>query len=669
MKIFNITQKISKNFTLKVFLSFFITLGLMSFAFYMVFITFERHSFEKETVNNGIILTRMLSHSARLPIFAEDLARLDVLITAAFEMEGVTKVCVLNEDKKILAWKNRGASALKTPKTSKAAKNPPVPDHPELLEMVQTKKAPWYNLEEDHIDFWAPVSAQMNFSGEDMFFENDQTGSPAAEKLIGMIEITMNKEKLHRQISEITQTSLLIVGLFLAGGGLISFLLVHSATRPLNELINKISTREGIPQSIKSQDQLGILSGGFDNLLGQLSKTFDVINQLRAGLENKLRELKQEVELRRRVEVALTESEHKARALLNAPIYMAALINPDGIIIDANDTMATTLKVSTKFLTGRNLWEIMPDKELGRTRQEAAEEIICLGEVRHFENQHADNRWYDTFLCPICGAQDQVEMIAVLIRDITAEKVAEKKRQDVEIKALTQSKMASLGQIATGVAHEINQPLSFIKIVYEVAIRDIETNRLDKKELHADFKEALRQVDRIAQLTTHLRTYGRFDTTEFELLNISLALKNTLTLMKERLKKTNIGFVEKVEDNLPLISGNSNKLEQVFINLFQNAIDAMEEQRHGEITVSLSSSPENVIIRFSDTGPGIAPDLTEKIFEPFFTTKPAEKGTGLGLAIIHGIIKEHNGTIACETESGKGTSFVIVLPAERDDTV
>jgi C4-dicarboxylate-specific signal transduction histidine kinase len=252
-------------------------------------------------------------------------------------------------------------------------------------------------------------------------------------------------------------------------------------------------------------------------------------------------------------------------------------------------------------------------------------------------------------------------------RDISRRIQQEEKRKEVEIKSLAQDKLASLGEIATGVAHEINQPLSYIKIILESTLNDLANKQLDTKELDEDFHESLRQIGKITKIISHLRTFGRSDMTSFNPVSLPWVIEDTMILMKERLRIKNISINKQITDNLPLVYGNHVKLEQVFINLLQNSMDALEEQGKGEIDLVMDQADDNVIVRFSDNGKGIPSEVLERIFEPFYTTKDVDKGTGIGLSIIYGIIQELHGTVTCESTEGQGTTFEIRLPVYVKD--
>lgn len=254
-----------------------------------------------------------------------------------------------------------------------------------------------------------------------------------------------------------------------------------------------------------------------------------------------------------------------------------------------------------------------------------------------------------------------------LAADLALQQRLEHERREAEVKMLSQAKLASLGEIATGIAHEINQPLTFIQIIMQSTDRDIERGSLDLAELSADLKESTRQIHRITRIINHLRTFGRTDSGEFAELLLPGILDNALILYQQTLQGKNIALSATVAPGLPSIYGNAIQLEQVFINLLQNAIDALEDAKQPTITVNFSHEAGAVVTTFSDNGCGIGKENATKIFEPFFTTKPIGKGTGLGLSIVYGIIADHNGTIECQSSPGHGCRLVITLPAHATD--
>ena len=268
---------------------------------------------------------------------------------------------------------------------------------------------------------------------------------------------------------------------------------------------------------------------------------------------------------------------------------------------------------------------------------------------------------------PVKGAAGNAIGVIVVAQDISPRIVAEEERMAMELRALAQSKLATLGEVATGVAHEINQPLTYINTMIQAFQEDLALNDLDQERMAHRLSESRRQVDRITNIVEHLRIFGRSDNSEMEPLNLEEILDNTMLLLKERLMARNIDLSLRVDPGLPRVIGNASQLEQVFINLLQNSLDALAERR-GDAQISVTLSPANggaaADVVFYDNGVGISPDILPKIYDPFFTTKGVGQGTGLGLAIAYGIVRDHHGSITCESEPGQGTTVTITLPGE-----
>ncbi|NVM21636.1 MAG: PAS domain S-box protein [Desulfobacterales bacterium] len=234
------------------------------------------------------------------------------------------------------------------------------------------------------------------------------------------------------------------------------------------------------------------------------------------------------------------------------------------------------------------------------------------------------------------------------------------------------SKLTTLGEMATGVAHELNQPLTTIQIASDFMLDTAKQGKWVPIDLLIVICEQMtEQVSRAVGIINHLRQFGRKDEVQKEKVDINKPLEGVFTLLGRQLKLRGIKVVLDLKDNLPHIIGDSNRLEQVFIDLVVNARDAMEEKKEklaGEgvkNTLTVRSFEENgqVVVTISDTGTGIPDEMRDKIFEPFFTTKEAGKGTGLGLSISYGIVKEYEGIIEVESEAGKGSTFKIAFPA------
>jgi two-component system NtrC family sensor kinase len=218
-------------------------------------------------------------------------------------------------------------------------------------------------------------------------------------------------------------------------------------------------------------------------------------------------------------------------------------------------------------------------------------------------------------------------------------------------------KLASLGQLAAGAAHEINNPLTAILGYSDLLIDDASAGER-ARSLGEKIRE---QARRTKTLVTHLLSFARRVPAERTLFDVNAVVSSAVQLRGLDLRGKNIHIDLHTESVLPGVRGDRNQLLQVFFHIISNAVDAMEEVSGGTLTVRTLRDRANVVIEFSDTGPGIKePHL---VFDPFYTTKPVGKGTGLGLSICYGLVQEHGGQIACYNGHEGGATFRIQLPA------
>src|SRR6266566_331696 len=230
-------------------------------------------------------------------------------------------------------------------------------------------------------------------------------------------------------------------------------------------------------------------------------------------------------------------------------------------------------------------------------------------------------------------------------------------------------KLATLGELTTGVAHELNNPLNNIGLFIGNAIDLIELGMTDPnpERILQELHNAMHQVYKATEIISHLRTFGRANTVSREPVGISHVVRRALTLVQEQLRLRQIEVKLLLPDEEVFVMGNAIQLEQVFINLLTNARDAMVHSTRKIIAIECTKQGNIVDIHFSDTGAGIPVGLEQRIFDPFFTTKEVGAGTGLGLSITYGIIKEHQGAIVVENCSDEGALFLIQLPLEHDE--
>jgi len=241
-------------------------------------------------------------------------------------------------------------------------------------------------------------------------------------------------------------------------------------------------------------------------------------------------------------------------------------------------------------------------------------------------------------------------------------------REDLERRLVQADKLSSIGLLAAGVAHEVNTPLAVISTYAQMLAKQVlgdeqKTKLLDK---------IAKQTFRASEIVNSLLNFSRTSTSEFEPLDMNKVVRETVSLVEHQLEKHQIEITTDLEEDLPMVRGNSGRLQQVFLNLLLNARDAMSDLPPGAPRVlRLLSRADSMGVRVEirDSGPGIPRDHLSRIFDPFFTTKGARKGTGLGLSVSYGIVEEHGGIIEADSSPGEGATFRLEFPTVHRKTV
>ena len=249
------------------------------------------------------------------------------------------------------------------------------------------------------------------------------------------------------------------------------------------------------------------------------------------------------------------------------------------------------------------------------------------------------------------------------LQDTTVEvKRREQELRDKQEQLVQAGKLATLGELTTGVAHELNNPLNNIGLFVGNAVDLVELGVTDKERVVREMSRALQQVRKATQIISHLRTFGRAAPFSRDRVSLTEVVTQALSLMQEQLRLRDILVTLELGAQDAMVLGNPVQLEQVFINLLTNARDALADASRKWIRIAVSLADEWVEVALADTGPGIPPGMERRIFDPFFTTKEVGQGTGLGLSITYGIIKELGGTIRVVSPPGEGATFVVRLP-------
>jgi len=338
-------------------------------------------------------------------------------------------------------------------------------------------------------------------------------------------------------------------------------------------------------------------------------------------------------------------------------------------------------------------WLVAPILRLTDWTKEVASGNFSVKEIKAPKNEIGDMALsFKTMITSLLSARADLDKTTVsrdeLIREVEARAKTQEKlraiarelyeKNDQLSQATAQlvhtEKFTALGELTSGIAHELNQPLNIVKIICQTFLKDIQKNRFDVEELKGDLPEIVKQMDRMATIIEHMRAFVKQeDGSISESVNVTSIIRNMFDFVAQQLRSHNIDLIEDLAEDLPSIRGNSNSLERVFFNIMTNARHAVKVSEKSEKAISvrtyLSEDKKEVIVEIKDTGDGIPEEETSKIFQPFFTKKQAlapdgkpMQGSGLGLSTAYGIIKNHKGRIEVDGNLGQGAIFKIFLP-------
>ncbi len=415
--------------------------------------------------------------------------------------------------------------------------------------------------------------------------------------------------------------------------------------------------------------------GNYKHWIVRTSPIKDADGKIVAAMEMCL-----DITLSKQLKEQLKKSEKKYYTFFNNMSNPAFVLDADSFeILDCNESVATVYGFSKTEMIGQSYLALFADDEKERYASQLKQaDTICQVKHRNKDNMRL---YVDIWIAPFEYPGRSVFLVTT--SDIT-------KRLEAEQQLNQAGKMATLGEMATGVAHELNQPLTVIKTAGSFFLRKIRKKETVADDVFLKMSQKIdTNVDRADKIINHMRQFARKSDITVEPVQVNAVLENASEMFSQQLKVRGIDVIADLEDDLPLVLADPGRLEQVFVNLLINARHAIEErdkqdehrtsniehrtsnsgsELSGRKTIRLVSfaDKEEVIIQVCDTGIGIPEPIRNKIFEPFFTTKEVGKGTGLGLSISYGIIKEFRGDIRVEPNNDKGACFVIYLPTYTD---
>jgi histidine kinase len=329
-------------------------------------------------------------------------------------------------------------------------------------------------------------------------------------------------------------------------------------------------------------------------------------------------------------------------------------------ILDCNEGVQTVYGYDREEILHRSFLDLFPGKD--KTQHALAIKTVSVINQVKQQNKAGKPLFVNIRISPSDYSGEPVLLVAT--SDIT-------KRLETEQQLIQASKMATLGEMATGLAHELNQPLSVIKTASSFSVKKIEKNEpIEDETLSNILMKIDSNVDRATNIINHMRQFARKSDMEMQRIHVNEVMKRALEIFSQQLKLRGIEVLWDIKKDLPKIKADPSRLEQVFINLLINARDAIEEKWNSRlskpgrkyITLKTACDDQNVICEVCDTGNGVPEAIVDKIFEPFFTTKEVGKGTGLGLSISYGIVKDCGGSIEVTQNEPEGACFILKFP-------
>jgi PAS domain S-box-containing protein len=421
---------------------------------------------------------------------------------------------------------------------------------------------------------------------------------------------------------------------------------------------DEIASIAYIPISSKEKKTLGVIRIGSKKpkyFNHELKSVLELIgNRIGLAIENAM------------LQEQYIKSEKKYRTLFNSDPHPIFILDSQTFEIrDMNQRAQDSYGYTREELLGLQFLEIgvENDKELAQALVNLTEDQSLLFTKKRHYRKGRKPFYVNINLSYAKYGEDNVIMVSTT--DIT--EVVEKETQLIQA-----GKMTTLGVMAAGMAHEINQPLNVIQVCADFFLKMLKRGaKIDDEDLRTMANDIVANVERATGVIKHVRDFARQSEPVRSRVNINDPIRDVFKVLGHQLKVHDIEVLQDLDPDLPDIMAEHNRLEQVFINLVSNAIDAMDEKSNRadsqdsvkKLSLKSFAQGDDVIVHVSDTGTGMPEEVKNKIFEPFFTTKKVGKGTGLGVSISYGIVKDYGGDIEIESEPGKGTTFKLIFPA------
>lgn len=359
---------------------------------------------------------------------------------------------------------------------------------------------------------------------------------------------------------------------------------------------------------------------------------------------------------RKRAEQLLRQSEESYRRLIAFSPYAVLVIRGDRIVFANDQAFKLFGAVRANEILDKSLLDFIHPDHHAVVRERFHELLEGMQGVQVSEDKiiRLDGMSIDVEVSATQFTDEEEPAILVMLRD-----VSERKRLQEQLRKT--ERIAELGTLASGMAHEIGTPMNVILGRAEYLL-----DRVTEEPIRRGLQTIITQVERITRVMNQLLSFARRKAPDRSALDLRDVVENGTEMFQERLARNQITIEMTLDDSCPMALADPDQMTQVFINLVINAVQAMPDG--GTLRIGLAPEKDMVKLTIADTGHGIPHEVVKKVFEPFFTTKEFGQGTGLGLTVVKGIIEEHQGSITVESEEGKGTTFTILLPRSEGPT-
>ena len=353
---------------------------------------------------------------------------------------------------------------------------------------------------------------------------------------------------------------------------------------------------------------------------------------------------------RKRAEHLLRQSEERYRRLIAISPYAIVVIRGERILFANDQAIKLFGAVKADEILGKSVMDLFHPDYHPAIRERIHELVEGRAQVPMLEEKIVtlSGKSVDAEVSTARFVDEEGPAILVMLRDISERKRLQEQLRKTE-------RIAELGTVASGMAHEIGTPMNVILGRAEYLM-----DRVTDEPIKKGLQTIITQVERITRVMNQLLSFARRKTPERVALDLKQVVEDSLEMFHERLARSRIRVELRLADPCPMVLADADQMSQVLINLVMNAVHAMPDG--GTLHVGLAPEPQLVKLTIADTGHGIPREAIKRIFDPFFTTKEFGKGTGLGLTVVKGIIEEHQGSIAVESQEGTGTTFTILLP-------